>query len=109
MAIDSVSYDVDVTYSSGSNITGYFYFPETQSQGGVVHIETLTADTTKTITAATHQLNTLNFIVKCFEDGANGPEEVSPNDMSINASGDLTVNFTSAVTGKIIIYAAPRS
>ena len=110
--IDDTSYDVDIDYAISSSTNGFFYFSDKQADPGNVYVKTgLAAVTSTTILVGEHNLNNFNIIVKAYDTSVNAGKstEIIPSDITIDTSGNVTVEFDVAFTGKVILSAAPVS
>ena len=104
--VNTSNFTFEIDYQSPYDINGFVSFLETPSEPGTVFIQALTAESSKTIPASTHNLNTTNFIVRVYETSGSTATLREPAEMTINNNGDLTVELVDAATGYIIMYAA---
>lgn len=77
--------------------------PPPPSSGIDVHVESFTSQTS---VVANHGFNNSNVIVQVYD---SSDEQITPNTIDITDANNVTVNFSSATTGKIIIYASDTS
>lgn len=66
--------------------------------GAAVYSTSISAQTSVTVTAATHGLGTTATFANCFDNAAT-PELVIPGSVTRNASGDITMTFVASFTG----------
>lgn len=106
--INDTSYEVQVDYTTAVATTGYVWFKDISAVAGTRYIESVSAVTSKTITAATHALTNFNILAYCFDTTvANTLTQVVPDDITVDTSGEVVLTFNTAFTGDIVLVAAP--
>lgn len=103
--VSTSSYQIEFDHVSVTDTDGYFGYLEVPTEAGRVYTHTLTAATSETIDSATHGLQNDNFIIRCYSEATGTLTEVIPQEITANSSGDITITFNAAVTGRCIIYA----
>ena len=103
--ITQSNYEINMDYLSADPITGFFGFLETPAKLGVVHIETYTSKTDWSVSAATHDLNNDNFIIRCYKDAGGVYTEVTPQSITVDADSNIAITMGSNTAGIAIIYA----
>lgn len=115
-SIDSILYDVTLSYYAYSDFTGFFYFLEVPATSSLIYIEefavgdwTLVGGSYEiSVVNNTHGLNTLNLICRVYEKVGDDYFVVDPEDILINTiTATLTVRSNSTFEGRVIFYAAP--
>lgn len=107
VAITQATLAASIGYTTPSNEDAFLFFQERQTTVGEVYVASATASTSEAITAATHNLDNFNILVKCYAVSGGVSTEVIPSAVTIGATGTVTVTFSSAFTGEIILSAAP--
>jgi len=108
VTIDQGTYQVDLGYTASDSEEWYVYFLTRDVASGETHISNVAAQTSVTIDAATHSLDTYSIIVHCYDTATTSGSSlrVDPDTVTISSTGTVTITFASAFTGDIILSAA---
>lgn len=109
VTINRSTYAVTLDVIPTASEDHYPFFLERTTSSGNVYVTSVTSQTSVAVSAATHGLNNYNIIVKCFETSAGNNIEVIPDAVTISSAGTVTVTFTSAFTGDIILSSVPNT
>lgn len=108
-SINQSNYNVTTTYTSPSNVTGFFGYMQADTEDGRIYVDSWTTpgDASREITSEEHGLANDRFIVRCYEDDTTW-KSITPQEITANSSGDITVTFPSTPVNniRIIILAA---
>ena len=109
-SINKSSYQIDLDYYAASSFDGFFYYLPTPDTSGTIHVESFSSSSSVSISNATHGLSNLNFVIRCYEDDGTSLIEVEPATATIDTTtGDVDVTFATAISGRIVLYAASSS
>ena len=96
LAVDSNDNNTFKTFNGTSWVAG-------TGGGGGAYASSFTSQTTVTIPGTTHQLNTPNLVVDCY-DTETPAMEVDPDTVSVNLTTyDVTINFATAQSGMCVV------
>jgi hypothetical protein len=98
-----VAGDLAVDANAGNVLKTYNGKSWMAAAGGGAFKSSFTAQTTVTIPGTTHQLNTANLVVSCY-DTETPALEVDPNTVSVNLTTyDVTITFAQAQSGECVV------
>jgi hypothetical protein len=109
-AINTTTYQVDVDYINPLASDGFFYYLDKSAEAGTTYIHNVAApSTSETVNANVHNLTNFNIGVRCYDTTISGTQitEVCPSLVSIDASGNVTIDFASGFEGDIVLTACP--
>ena len=95
-------------YDTNTAVSLFHFAGEFEPTAGSVHHETITTSTSVTITAVTHQLDNFFIQVRCFETDGTNNYEVIPNAVTIDANGEVIVDFEESFSGVAILVSTPN-
>ncbi len=107
--IDTADYEIDIGLTSTSAAAAVFYYKDKSAQAGTTYIASVTAQTSVAVTAGTHGLTNFNIMARCYDTVIESGKltEVLPDSVTISNIGTVTVTFTTAFTGDIILTRVP--
>ena len=97
------TYQMDIDYLTASDEEVFIYWRQTDVASGTTYISSVSSVTTKAISAATHALDNFNIQVECYDTSSGANVKIIPDTVTISSTGTVTVTFSTAFTGDIIL------